>query len=92
MQSVTVRVHAGEEKRKFVDPIHQILESVGGVKGKRQRVLKVFMDQHSLQIGDKKKPWDVMQFEAQHCRIGRRTHHPATLATQLWHVLWGAGW
>jgi hypothetical protein len=67
-----------------VDCLHQILQSLGGVKGKRQGVLKVFMDQHNLQRGDIHKPWEVMKHEARNCRVGAHAHQPDTVNGTGW--------
>jgi hypothetical protein len=68
-------VRAGEQKKTYVDCLHRILLSVGGVQPRGKRLVKVFLDQHSLGIGSIRTPWSVMEHEARNCRIGRHVHH-----------------
>jgi hypothetical protein len=79
--------HAGEQKKTFVDCLFQLLECSAGVKGKRQRLLKVFLDQHSLTIGDRFTPWEVMEYEARHCSIGEHVRRLANVVAGVEHAV-----
>jgi hypothetical protein len=54
----------------YVDCLSRILLCVGGIKGRRRHDLKVFVDQHGLELGSEKIPPDVVEHAAWNCRIG----------------------
>jgi hypothetical protein len=60
--------HAGEQKKTFVDCLHQILVRAGGRGEHRTERFNVFLDQHALQFGV--AAWEVMQHAARTCRVG----------------------
>jgi hypothetical protein len=77
--------HAGEQKKAFADCLYQLLVRAGG-RGKQQgQSINVFMDQHSLQLGD--QPWAVMEEKARTCRIGGAHEHACLLPLGTVHTI-----
>jgi hypothetical protein len=65
--------HAGEQKKSYVDCLHQLLVREGGRGQRRNQCINVFMDQHSLEPGI--PAWAVIEENARSCRIGGAHEH-----------------
>jgi hypothetical protein len=63
--------HAGEQKKAFVDCMHQLLVREGSRGKRRDQCINVFLDQHSLKAGS--SAWSVIKEKAQTCHVGTRT-------------------
>jgi hypothetical protein len=69
--------HAGEQKKSYVDCLHQLLLREGGRGQRRNQCINVFMDQHSLKPGG--TAWAVVEENVRNCRIGGAQEHGLVL-------------
>jgi hypothetical protein len=74
--------HAGEQKKTFVDCLHQLLVREGRRGTQRNQCINVFLDQHSLEAGN--NAWAAIEEKAQTCLVGTASiKRPCNALTHL---------